>query len=213
MGETRIPAGELTQRLVDRLCHDIAGSIQALSSGLDLLGEADDPAGREEAASLLADALAGQKAKLVFARRAFGSAPPVTEAAELAGLARGQFGDLRAGLDWAVEAERLGPTASRCLLNLVQIAAEILAVGGVARVMARTRSAGAEIVIESRGPRLILREETRAGLAGEPFGAGLAGRWVQGALVSELARAAGGRIKMDEADGAVTIRVDLPPGA
>ena len=151
-----------------------------MSSGLDLLGEADDPATREEAASLLADALAGQRAKLAFARRAFGSAPPVTEAEELAGLAQGLFANLRAGLDWAVEAERLGPTASRCLLNLVQIAAEILAVGGVAKVMAQTRPAGTEIVVEARGPRPLLRAETRAGLEGDSLGNGLAGRWVQG---------------------------------
>jgi histidine phosphotransferase ChpT len=211
MGETREISGELTQRLVDRLCHDIAGSIQALSSGVDLLTEAGDSATREEAASFIADAVAGQRSRLAYARRAFGSAPPATETAELAHLANGMFADLRASLDWAVEAERLGPAGARCLLNLVQIAAEILAVGGVAKVMARTRPAGSEILVEARGPRLILRPETRAGLAGEPLAGGLAGRWVQAALVSALTRAAGGRVGVEEAESTVTIRIDLPP--
>lgn len=210
MGEPRIASGELAARLVDRLCHDVAGSIQALASGLDLLRESADPASREEATSLLADALAAQQAKLAFGRRAFGSAPAMTECGELEALARGLFADLRPSLDWAVEARRLGPSAARCLLNLVQIAGEVLAVGGVARITAD--AAGSEVALEARGPRVNLRDETRAGLNGEPLGAGLAGKWVQGALVSDVARAAGGRVSLDQADGAVTIRIDLPPG-
>jgi histidine phosphotransferase ChpT len=200
----------LTERLIDRLCHDIAGSFQALASGFDLLGEAETPPMREEALALLADALAAQRAKVGYARRAFGSAAQETASGDLEALARGLFAGHRARLDWAVEAASLGPAAARSLLNLVQIAADCLAMGGVAAVKARRDRSGTAITVEALGPRAVLRAETRAGLAGEALSGGLAGLWVQGALVSELARAADGVTAVEEADGAVIFRLDLP---
>ncbi|HEY2177683.1 MAG TPA: histidine phosphotransferase family protein [Caulobacteraceae bacterium] len=211
MASDEIPPGELTERLVDRLCHDLAGSFQALASGLDLLSEADSPEMRQEAAALLADAFADQRAKVAFARRAFGSAPPATASGDLAALARELFAGHRARIDWVVGAEALGPAGARCLINLVQIAAECLAMGGEARVAARRDETGTLITVEALGPRAVLRDETRSGLAGQSLSGGLAGRWVQGALVSELARAAGGAVRVEEAEGAISFRVDLPP--
>jgi histidine phosphotransferase ChpT len=206
------PPEELTERLIDRLCHDIAGSFQALASGLDLLSEADSPRMREEALALLADALAAQMAKVGYARRAFGSAPQATPSGDLEALARGLFAGNRARLDWTVAATSLGPAAARGLLNLVQIAAECLAMGGVAAVAARRDEAGTAIVVEALSPRAVLRAETRAGLAGEVLGGGLAGLWVQAALVSELVRRAGGELAVQEGEGAVIFRLNFPPG-
>jgi len=208
MDERRAATVELAERLADRLCHDISSSAQALASGLDLLSEASTDAHRDEAVAFLSDALTAQKFKVGYARRVYGLAPAAS-AAELKTLAETLYADLRPSLDWAVEATTLGPPAARALLLLLQIAADALAVGGVVRA----RSAGSMVAVELVGSRIALRDEVRAGLAGEPFGAGLGGRWVQGAFVAALAAQAGGRVEVELGEGAAAIRVSLAPGA
>jgi hypothetical protein len=210
MTETRSTALELAGRLAERLCHDIASSAQALASGLDLLTEARSDAEHDEAAVLLQDALAAQKAKVAYARRAFGVGA-ATDNAELADMAAALFAELRPSLDWAVAAPALGPTGSRVLLLLLQIGADALAAGGTVR--ATSTAEGSMVAVELAGPRLSPKDDVRAGLAGEPFAAGLGGRWVQGAYVAALAAASGGRVEADWSQTSGAVRVSLPPGA
>lgn len=210
MDETQAATVELAERVADRLCHDISSSAQALASGLDLLSEARTQADREEAVAFLGDALAAQKVKVGYARRAYG-AGAAAAAAELSALAETLYADLRPTLDWAVEAPTLGPAAARILLLLLQIAADALAVGGAVR--ASSAGDGSVVAVEMAGSRVALKDEVRAGLAGEPFAAGLGGRWVQGAFVAALAAQAGGRVQIEQGEGAAAIRVSLAPGA
>jgi hypothetical protein len=203
-------SSDLTERLIDRLCHDLAGTFQALTSGLELLAEADVEAVRSEALALVAEAAAGQRTAVAYARRAFGSAPAETSSSELEALARGRFEGRRATLDWTVEATALGPAGARVLLNLVQIALDCLAAGGVTKVAAWRDGAGTRIRIEASGPRAALRDDSRAGLCGEALCGGIAGLWVQGALVHALATGAGGSVSVEVGEGAVRFSVDLP---
>jgi histidine phosphotransferase ChpT len=198
---------ELAERVVERLCHDVSSSAQALASGLDLLCEAQTQAEREEAVAFLSDALAAQKFKVGFARRVYGLAQ-ATDAAELKALAEALYADLRPSLDWAVNAPRLGPAASRALLLLLQIAADALAAGGGVR--ATSTPDGVDLAVELTGPRVVVREEVRAGLSGQPVTAGLGGRWVQGAFVAALASAAGGGVEIEVREDGAVIRVSLP---
>ena len=210
MTETRSAALELAGRLAERLCHDIASSAQALASGLDLLTEARSDAERDEAASLLKDALAAQKSKLAYARRAYG-AGMTSDNAELAAMAGSLYADLRPTLDWAVEAPALGPIGSRVLLVLLQIGADALAAGGVVR--ATSAADGSRVAVELAGARLAPKDDVRAGLAGAPFTAGLGGRWVQGAYLAALAAAADGRIESQWDPKSGAVRATLTPGA
>ncbi len=210
MNETRSAALELAGRLAERLCHDIASSAQALASGLDLLTEARSDAERDEAAALLLDALAAQKAKVAYARRAYGVGA-ATDNAELGAMAAALYADLRPSLDWAVEAPALGPTGSRALLLLLQIGADAVAAGGTVRVTSALD--GSAIAVELAGARVLVKDDVRAGLAGEPFAAGLGGRWVQGAYLAALAASAGGQVEAQWGETSGTVRVSLPPGA
>jgi histidine phosphotransferase ChpT len=202
---------ELAARLADRLCHDVLSSSQALASGLDLLAEAATDAEREEARQLLVEAVAAQRRKVTYARRAFGQGPGASEIGELRALVEALYADLRPSLLWIVEASNVGPAAARTLLNLAQMAADSLAAGGEACV--RCLKDGGEIEVKARGPRVSLREEARAGLAGEPFSTGLGGRWVQGALVSAVVNSAGGALRVEVRESEVVFAVSLPPGA
>jgi histidine phosphotransferase ChpT len=212
MGRQAMRSGQLAARLADRLCHDVLGSSQALASGLDLLREASTDAAREEALEFLAEGLSAQRSRVLFARDAFGPGGEVTTD-QLHSLVENHFADLRPDVEWDAESMVLGPTGGRLLLNLAQIAAECLALGGAARVSARASPACDQVVVEGRGARVVFREETRAGLAGEPFGEGLGGRWAQAALVHVLAVEAGGSLEFEADDGLVRVSVNLPAGA
>ncbi len=210
MDETRAATVDLAERVADRLCHDISSSAQALASGVDLLGEARTDADRDEAVAFLGEALAAQKFKVGYARRAYGLGSAAS-AAELRTLADALYADLRPTLDWTVEAPTLGPAAARVLLLLLQIAADALAVGGIVR--ASSAGDGSLVAVDMAGGRIALKDEVRAGLAGEPFASGLGGRWVQGAYIAALAARVGGRVEVELGEDFAAIRVSLAPGA
>ena len=62
----------------------------------------------------------------------------------------------------------------------------------------------------ARGPKARLAAEVKDGLAGEPLGEGLGGRWVQAYYAHVLAAAAGGRIESSVEDELVTLRAVIP---
>ena len=212
MNQDRAPDIQLAERLADRLCHDILSTSQALASGLDLLGEASTEAARKEALQFLNEGLAAQRSRVVFSRRAFGPGVGSTSD-ELQNLVEGLFDGLRASVEWTAGSLDLGPVAERVVLNLSQIAAEALALGGVARV--NCRAVGGEVMIEvdAIAPRLTSREETRAGLNGQPFANGIGARWVQGAYVYALAAQAGGTLTVEPRETLIRFTVALPAGA
>jgi histidine phosphotransferase ChpT len=209
MSDARSESLELAERVAERLCHDISSSAQALASGLDLLQDARTGEERDEAVSLLSEALAAQTSKVGYARRAYGLAQ-AADTSDLKALAEALYADLRPTLDWAVEAPSLGPAAARVLLILLQIAADAVAAGGVVRATSAHDSS--MVGVDMTGPRVALKDEIRTGLTGGSITAGRGGRWIQGAFVAALASAAGGKIEIDLRDGGATIRVSLSRG-
>lgn len=202
----------LIERLADRLCHDFASSAQAVASGFDLLREALDANEREEAEAFLAEAVAAQRVKIAYARRAYGPAPAAADPAELELLVQPLFADVRPDLDWRVTASA-GPASSRALLVLAQLATDILAAGGLARLSLLDEDDSQVVELDTEGPRPMLRDEARSGLTGVASEAGFGGRWSQGAFVRYLAVSAGGEIGLEEKPKGVRIRLRLPKDA
>lgn len=203
---------ELAARLASKLCHDFISPAGAIMSGLDLL---DDPAAkdmREEAMALIASSARKLIDHLAFARAAYGSPAGVQEfdCAELERLTLGVYAHVRAELDWAAPAGMLPRTASQVLLNLAQLAANALPLGGTARIETDVGASGRRIEALAIGPKARLHAEVVTGLAGEPLEDGLSGRWTPAYFVRAIARAAGGEVSADAVDGRVTFRATLP---
>jgi histidine phosphotransferase ChpT len=203
---------ELAARLASKLCHDFISPAGAIVSGLDLL---DDPSAkdmRDDAMELIAASARKLVDHLAFARVAFGAASGVTmfDCAELARLTQAVYAHVRAELDWAVPAPSLPKAPAQTLVNIAQLAAGALPLGGVARVEVAQDAEGYLITATARGPKARLHAEIAGGLAGEPLGDGLAGRWVQAYYVHALATAAGGRLEAAANDEVVTLRARLP---
>ncbi|MFI4935140.1 MAG: histidine phosphotransferase ChpT [Caulobacterales bacterium] len=203
---------ELAARLAARLCHDFISPASAIVSGLDLL---DDPTAkdmRDDAMDLIAASARKLTAMLSFSRVAFGASAQAEtfDSAELERLAQGIYAHVRPELAWTIEPQPVPKAEARTLLNLVQLAAGALPIGGIARVERRAPPGRTLLGVEARGPRARLHPEVLGGLMGEPLGEGLGGRWVQAYYLHALVKSAGGMLQAQAADDLVMLSASLP---
>jgi histidine phosphotransferase ChpT len=203
---------ELAAKLASKLCHDFISPAGAIVSGLDLL---DDPSAkdmREEAMELIA--ASGRKLvdQLAFARVAFGASAGVAvfDCAELERLTRGVYAHVRAELEWSCDVAQLPKPAAQALVNLAQLAAGALPLGGVASTACKVENGGYALSVVATGPKARLHAEVLDGLSGAPLGEGLGGRWVQAYYAHAVATAAGGSTAADGEGEAVTFRAFVP---
>lgn len=203
---------DMAALLAARLCHDFISPASAIVSGLDLLEDPTAQDMKEEAMGLIASSARKLADLLQFSRVAFGasSQTEVFDVRALEALAKGVFAHVRAELDWKVESEQLGRGAARALLNMSQIGAAALPMGGIAKVRCVADEGQVAISIESEGPRPRLKPEVQAGLRGEPLGEGLSGQWIQGAYLHEMITNAGGRLVLDVGEEKITLAATLP---
>lgn len=211
-GETGGPSLELAETLAGRLCHDLMSSASGIVSGLDFLGDPAAADMRAEAMNLVASSARKLIDLLMFYRVALGGFAEGGDfdTGRLESLARGVFAHVRPALDWAVDIPSLNPTAARALLNLVQLAAGALALGGVARVSVRNETGWTALIVQADGVRARLQPEVAAGLNGEPFGEGLAGRWVQAFCLHAQVAAAGGGVAAEPSEGGILFKAVIP---
>ncbi len=204
---------DLAARLAARLCHDFISPVSAIVSGLDLIEDPEQQDMREEAMALIASSAKKLAAHLSFARIAFGgsSAAESFDVRELEKLSRDLFDHVRAELDWSCAPAALDKPAARAMLNLAQLGASVLPVGGTATLQAReTGPREIELSLDAKGLRARLRPEAADGLAGRPFGDGLAGHWVQAYFLRSVVERAGGKLEYETEDEAVRVRITLP---
>jgi len=207
-----VTAEELAARLASKLCHDFISPAGAIVSGLDLLEDPSAKDMRDDAMELINASARKLVDHLAFARVAFGAAAGVAmfDCAELQRLTQGVYAHVRADLDWSVLAPSVPKAPAQALVNIAQLAAGALPLGGTARVELTQDGEGYLITAVARGPKPRLHAEIAGGLAGAPLGDGLSGRWVQAYYVHALAAAAGGRLEASADEEQVTITARLP---
>lgn len=207
-----VGAAELAAALAARMCHDFISPASAIVSGMDLL---DDPSAADmtqDATNLVRTSAKKLVDVLAFSRVAFGASASAEtfDARDLQRLTDGVFAHVRAELDWRVQAPALNKAAARALLNLAQLGAGALPMGGSARISAVVQDGWTLMAAEALSPRARLRAEVAAGLAGQGQGEGLAGHWVQAYYLYALLAQAGGRVEAAAEEGRVLIRARVP---
>ena len=75
---------DLAALLCSRLCHDLLSPVGAMSNGLELLADENDPAMRQQCMDLLTQSARTSTDKLKFFRLAFGAAGGFGEMVEVA---------------------------------------------------------------------------------------------------------------------------------
>ena len=202
---------ELASRLAARLCHDFISPASAIVSGIDLIEDPEQQDMRDEAIALIAASARKRAALLTFSRIAFGgsAASESFDVRELERLTRDFYEHVRAELNWQVELTSMCKPAARALLNLAQVGATALPVGGKATLRAVEDGGRIRLTLDAEGPRARLRPEAADGLSGRPFSEGLGGQWVQAYFLRAIVERAGGTMDFVIEDEAVRVKIDL----
>jgi histidine phosphotransferase ChpT len=199
---------EFASLLCSRLCHDLLSPVGAMSNGIELLADEDEPEMRARVIELLADSARASADRLKFFRLAFGSGGGFGEeldTAEIKGAVEGLVrGNKRIELVWLVEAQAMPKVCAKVLLNLAMVAFDALVRGG--RLFCGVEDG--EVVVRAEGARLVLDADIRTVLSGGDAPA--SSRTSQAWLVRRLAEAERGRVAIAEEEGVLTLGANLP---
>ena len=141
-----LKATDLAAMLCSRVCHDLINPVGAIGNGLEVLADPNQTAMAEGAHELIANSAKHARAKLEFARLAYGASSTAGtdfDTRECERVARLLFEVEKADLDWQVPLILLPKHKAKLLMNMLLIASMAVPRGGVVKVEL-TGPAGAE---------------------------------------------------------------------
>jgi histidine phosphotransferase ChpT len=188
---------DLGALLVSRVCHDLISPVAAISNGLEILADEQDAEMRAHAMRLIEHSVGQAKARLLFARLAFGamgSAGAEIELREAGEVAAEFFKTGKAKLDWQAPSIALDKEIVRILLNLAAMGADCIPRGGVLTVKGELGRNGFAASIVAKGTKANLAPDIKEGLALKIPREDLTGRTVAPFVTALLARKIGGEI-------------------
>lgn len=201
---------DLAALLVSRVCHDLISPVAAVSNGLEILADEQDPEMRNHAMSLIAHSNGQAKARLLFARMAFGamgSAGAELDLGEVGEVATEFFKTGKAKLDWQATGAPVDKEIVRVLLNLANMAADAIPRGGNLTVKVDANPKRVEIAITAKGTKANLQQDIQGGLALKTPFEELTGRTIQPYVTALLAKKLGGQIEISF--GPEVVRFDV----
>ncbi|WP_298464327.1 histidine phosphotransferase family protein [uncultured Erythrobacter sp.] len=205
---------DLAALLCSRLCHDMLSPVGALSNGLELLADEQDPEMRAKCVELMEQSAKTSTDKLKFFRLAFGAAGgfgevvPIEEAQDvITALASDAKG---VELNWALTENSLPKPAVKVMLNLAQIALDALVRGGTLDIGAEMREGNAEIVARANGERIAFDETIGQALQGELPPGDLSSRTAAAHMIALVAEELGGGLQYKVADNTLVLGAVLP---
>jgi len=204
---------ELASLLVSRVCHDLISPVGALSNGVEVLADENDPVMRDHAIALIAKSAEGAAAKLKLCRLAYGSMGSAGDQVSLSDARdalEGFLKDSKTRLDWRAPALLLPKDTVKLALNLAMAAMDTIPRGGILRVSADERPDGVALVAACEGPMSRVTEELKLALAGDYQLSELDGRRVQPFFTGLVARDLGGAVELGEDGAAITLSAFVP---
>ena len=181
MNETdEVTALELAALMCSRVCHDVISPVGAITNGLEVLAEDDDPEMKTHAMDLITRSAAQASAKLQFARLCFGAAGSAGAELDLQdarGVAEGLMMGEKASLVWDAPVATMGKDYVKLLLNMILIGMAAIPRGGEVAVSVDGDLSKPTIKVRSTGQAARIPEETAKFLgAAQPYFTGLVAR-------------------------------------
>lgn len=203
--QEEVDAVSLSALMSSRLCHDLVNPIGALSSGLEVLGDASMDASMKEAAlDLIKSSAEKSVALLKYARLAYGASGGVSAELpyeEAKNVLQALLGWTKADLDWRIAPGYAPKDEVKAVLVLGAAAADCVPRGG-AIVVEGGRGA---YDIRVTGQRVIVQDDMVRALSGDA--ADLKPKFTPHYLSGLAARAAGGDIALAQEEGAAAFKV------
>lgn len=188
---------DLGALLVSRVCHDLISPVAAISNGLEILADEQDAEMRAHAMRLIEHSVGQAKARLLFARLAFGAMGSAGAEIDLreAGQVAGEFFKTgKAKLEWHVPPIAVDKEIVRVMLNLAAMGADCIPRGGILTVKVdQTRSVFSASVI-AKGIKASLAPDIKEGLSLRVPREDLTGRTIAPFITALLIRKLGGEI-------------------
>ncbi len=132
-----LKATDLAAMLCSRVCHDLINPVGAIGNGLEVLSDPTQSAMMEGAQELIANSAKHARAKLEFARLAYGASSTAGtdfDTRECERVAKLLFEIEKAELDWKVPLILLPKHKAKLLMNMLLIAAMSVPRGGLVKV-------------------------------------------------------------------------------
>lgn len=183
--------------LCSRLCHDLLSPVGALSNGLELLADENDPEMRARCFELLNESAATSANKLKFFRLAFGAAGGFDDqvgTSDARQVIEGLFSNGRTSVNWLVTPDTMDKRAVKMLLNLALLGGEALVRGGTLDIGAEKANGRTEIVVRAAGERIVLDAEIKSVLNNPTNPPAMTSRTAVAHLILALADDADGQI-------------------
>ena len=190
-----LKATDLAAMLCSRVCHDLINPVGAIGNGLEVLSDPSQAAMADGAQELIVNATRQARAKLEFARLAYGASSTAGtdfDTRECERVARLLFEIEKADLDWQVPLILLPKHKAKLLMNMLLIASTAVPRGGV--VTAKVEGpAGSEVftLIAKSDPekrqKTLMPSGAEGLLSGAPEG-GVDARGIQPFYTGILAR-------------------------
>ena len=167
-----LKATDLAAMLCSRVCHDLINPVGAIGNGLEVLADPGQAEMAPFARDLIANAAKQSRAKLEFARLAYGASSTAGtdfDTRECERVAKLLFEIEKADLDWQVPAILLPKHKAKLFMNMLLIAAGSVPRGGYVKAE-MTGPAGQEAFrLTSKGPKTLIPAgsadlEAKAGL-------------------------------------------------
>lgn len=190
-----LKATDLAAMLCSRVCHDLINPVGAIGNGLEVLADPTQSAMADGAQELIASAAKQARAKLEFARLAYGASSTAGtdfDTRECERVARIYFEIEKADLDWQVPLILLPKHKAKLLMNMLLIAAMAVPRGGVVTVKL-DGAAGSErfVMVSTSDPekrqKTLMPSGAEGLLSGAPEG-GVDARGIQPFYTGILAR-------------------------
>jgi histidine phosphotransferase ChpT len=132
-----LKATDLAAMLCSRVCHDLINPVGAIGNGLEVLADPNQAAMAEGAHELIVNSAKHARAKLEFARLAYGASSTAGtdfDTRECERVAKLLFEIEKADLDWQVPLMLMPKHKAKLLMNMLLIAAMAVPRGGVVKV-------------------------------------------------------------------------------
>jgi histidine phosphotransferase ChpT len=168
-GTNDVSALELAALMCSRVCHDVISPVGAITNGLEVLADEDDPEMKAHAMELITKSAAQASAKLQFARLCFGAAGSAGTELDLQdakSVAEGLMMGERATLSWDAPAATIGKDYVKLLLNMILIGMAAVPRGGDVSVNIDGEMAKPTLRVRSSGQAARVPEETAKFLGG-----------------------------------------------
>jgi histidine phosphotransferase ChpT len=199
---------ELAAWISSRICHDVISPVGAIANGLEMLGEEQDEAMREQTMALIRRSAHQASAKLQFARLAFGAAGSAGAEIDLRDAEKVARDFVQGGkhtLSWQGPPATLPKNEVKLLLNLVALGVVALPRGGTVNVAIRGDAPAVTFTVLAQGEPARLTEHVMSLLAGAN-GIVLDAHSIQPYYANRVAIAAGMRVTVETRDKEVELR-------